>query len=60
VVRIPIGPGKHAEGSSSCEAKWVMDGRFLRQEYSSTFAGKPLSVVRYLGFDRVAGSAPAG
>lgn len=37
-----------------------MDGRFLRQEYSSTFAGKPLSVVRYLGFDRVAGSAPAG
>ena len=29
-----------------------MDGRFLRQEYASTFAGKPLTVVRYLGFDR--------
>jgi len=51
-VRFPVGPGKEMEGKSSCEAKWVMDGRFLRQEYSSTFAGKPLTVVRYLGFDR--------
>lgn len=37
---------------TSCEATWVMDGRFLRQEYSSIFVGKPLTVVRYLGFDR--------
>ena len=51
-LKIPIGPGKHVEGKSSCEAKWVMDGRFLRQEYSSIFMGKPLTVVRYLGFDR--------
>lgn len=52
VVKFPVGPGRVMEGKSSCEAKWVMDGRFLRQEYSSTFAGKPLTVVRYLGFDR--------
>jgi hypothetical protein len=51
-VKFTVGPGKEMEGRSSCEAKWVMDGRFLRQEYSSTFAGKPLTVVRYLGFDR--------
>jgi len=51
-VKFPVGPGKEMEGKSSCEAKWVMDGRFLRQEYSSTFAGKPLTIVRYLGFDR--------
>lgn len=51
-VRFPVGPGKHMEGKSNCEAKWVFDGRFLRQEYSSTFRGKPLTVVRYLGFDR--------
>ncbi len=51
-VKFPVGPGKEIEGKSSCEAKWVMDGRFLRQEYSSSFAGKPLTVVRYLGFDR--------
>jgi hypothetical protein len=52
IVKFPVGPGREMEGKSSCEAKWVMDGRFLRQEYSSTFAGKPLTVVRYLGFDR--------
>ncbi len=52
IVKFPVGPGKEMEGKSSCEAKWVMDGRFLRQEYSSTFAGKPLTIVRYLGFDR--------
>ncbi|GEM_PF-2328122 len=51
-VKFPVGPGKVMEGRSSCEAKWVMDGRFLRQEYTSTFAGKPLTIVRYLGFDR--------
>jgi hypothetical protein len=51
-LKIPIGPGKDMQGTSSCDAKWVMDGRFLRQEYSSTFMGKPLTVVRYLGFDR--------
>jgi hypothetical protein len=51
-VKFPVGPGKEMEGKSSCEAKWVMDGRFLRQEYTSTFAGKPLTIVRYLGFDR--------
>jgi hypothetical protein len=51
-VKFPAGPGKTMEGKSSCEASWVMDGRFLRQEYSSNFAGKPLTVVRYLGFDR--------
>jgi hypothetical protein len=52
IVKFPVGPGRTMEGRSACEAKWVMDGRFLRQEYSSTFAGKPLTVVRYLGFDR--------
>ncbi len=52
IVRIPVGPGRTVEGRSTCEAKWVMDGRFLRQEYSSVFGGKPLTVVRYLGYDR--------
>jgi hypothetical protein len=55
IVKFPVAPGKVMEGRSTCEAKWVMNGRFLRQEYSSTFAGKPLTVVRYLGFDRYRG-----
>lgn len=40
-LKIPIAPGREMEGKASCEARWVMDGRFLRQEYSSTFAGRP-------------------
>ena len=55
IVRFPVAPGKSMEGKAACEAKWVMDGRFLRQEYTSLFAGKPLTVVRYLGFDRYKG-----
>lgn len=51
-LKIPVGPGRHIDGKSSCEARWVMDGRFVRLEYTSTFRGKPLTVVRYVGFDR--------
>lgn len=54
-VRFPAGPGRTMEGTSNCQARWVMDGRFLRLEYTSTFRGKPLSVVRYVGFDRYRG-----
>ena len=51
-VSFPVARGRNMQGKSSCEAKWVMDGRFVRREYTSTFAGKLLTVVRYLGFDR--------
>jgi len=54
-VSFPLGPGKTGQGRSSLDATWVMDGRFVRQEYASTFMSKPLSVVRYLGFDRYKG-----
>ena len=51
-LKIPIGNGKYIDGKTFCKAEWVMDGRFMRLEYDSTFQGKPLIVVRYLGFDR--------
>lgn len=54
-VRFPAGAGETREGRSSCEAWWTLDGRFVRLEYTSIFAGKPLTVVRYVGFDRFAG-----
>jgi hypothetical protein len=54
-LQFPAGPGRTMEGKSSLEAKWVMDGRFLRQEYTSNFRGMLLTVVRYLGFDRPKG-----
>lgn len=51
-LKIPIGNGKYIDGKTSCKAEWVMDGRFMRLEYNSSFQGKPLTVVRYLGYDR--------
>lgn len=52
LVRYPGPAGERSEGRSSCEAQWTMDGRFVRLEYASTFAGRPFSVLRYVGFDR--------
>jgi hypothetical protein len=54
-TKFVIAPGKEQEGSATCHAEWIMDGRFLRQDYSSTIAGKPFTVVQYLGFDRLKG-----
>ncbi|MCI0588400.1 MAG: DUF1579 family protein [Planctomycetes bacterium] len=54
-LQFPVGPGKTGEGKASCEARWMLDGRFLRLEYASTFMGRPLTVLRYVGFDRHAG-----
>ena len=51
-VSFPVAPGRNAQGSATCEAKWDLDGRFVRLEYQSTFGGKQLTIVRYVGFDR--------
>jgi len=42
---------KLQEGKASCEAKWILDGRFLRQDYKSQFQGKPFHVLQLLGYD---------
>ena len=51
-VSFPVAPGRNAQGNATCEARWDLDGRFVRQEYQSTFGGKQLTIVRYVGFDR--------
>ncbi len=43
--------GKEHAGKATCEAKWILDGRFLQQEYHSRFQGKPFHVVQLLGYD---------
>ena len=55
-VVVPTVAGRVLEGRAACEAGWTLDGRFLRQEYASVFDGQPLTVVRYVGFDRHAGT----
>ena len=43
--------GKEFKGKALCEAKWILDGRFLRQEYHSKMQGKDFIVLQFLGYD---------
>jgi hypothetical protein len=52
VIRYKLGDKEH-EGKASCEAKWILDGRFLQQDYKSRFQGKPYEVIQLLGYDSV-------
>ncbi len=47
-----LGEKEHA-GKATCEAKWVLDGRFLQQDYHSRFQGKPYHVIQLLGYDNL-------
>jgi hypothetical protein len=42
---------KFQEGKATCEAKWILGGRFLQQEYNSRFQGEPFTVIELLGYD---------
>jgi hypothetical protein len=42
---------KENKGMAKCEAKWILDGRFLQQDYKSNFMGKPFNVIQLLGYD---------
>jgi Protein of unknown function (DUF1579) len=52
-IRYKLGDKEH-EGKAKCEAKWILDGRFLQQDYKSNFQGKPFEVMQLLGYDSVA------
>ena len=41
------------KGTATCEAKWILDGRFVQQEYTSQFMGKPLKILQLIGYDDV-------
>jgi hypothetical protein len=42
---------KQHPGKATCEAKWILDGRFVQQDYHSRFQGKPFHVIQILGYD---------
>jgi hypothetical protein len=42
---------KVQNGKATCEAKWILDGLFLQQNYHSRFQGKPFHVMQILGYD---------
>ncbi|WP_435008413.1 DUF1579 domain-containing protein [Tundrisphaera lichenicola] len=47
-----LGPDVERKGTAESEARWVLDGRFLRQDYTSKLGNRPFEVVQFLGFDR--------
>lgn len=49
-VRYIIGDKQH-EGKATCEAKLILGGRFLQQDYDSLFQGHPFHVMQILGYD---------
>jgi hypothetical protein len=49
-IQYKLGDKVH-EGKATCEAKWILDGRFLQQEYKSRFQGAPFQVIQLLGYD---------
>jgi hypothetical protein len=50
VLQYTIGEKQH-EGNATCEAKWILGGRFLQQGYHSRFQDRPFEVVQLLGYD---------
>jgi Protein of unknown function (DUF1579) len=49
-TRYIIGLKQH-EGKATCEAKLILGGRFLQQDYTSRFQGQPFHVLQLLGYD---------
>lgn len=46
-----MGPGEPQISKGSSKSKMVLDGRFLREVYQSTFMGKPFKGVGFTGYD---------
>jgi hypothetical protein len=49
-LQYTLGDKQHA-GKATCEAKWILEGRFVQQDYQSRFQGKPFHVLQLLGYD---------
>lgn len=50
-TKYKVGPGKEIEGKATCEAKWIVGGNAVQQEYRSSFGGRPFTVVQLIGYD---------
>jgi hypothetical protein len=47
----PAAPVMESEGSA--EGKWIMDGRYLQEDFKSTMMGKPFEGMGVTGFDNI-------
>lgn len=48
VVKFKYGPGPERQAKAMCEAKWILGGRFLQQQYENE-SGQ--SVLQFVGYD---------
>jgi hypothetical protein len=49
-----MNPGDKAQESAGLSIiSWVLDGRYLRQDYSGNWAGQPFQGLGFLGYDNV-------
>jgi hypothetical protein len=48
VVKFKYGPGPERQSKARCEAKWVLGGRFLQQEYENESGQR---VLQFFGYD---------
>jgi hypothetical protein len=50
-IKFKVGPGKFQDGKATCESKWILGGKTLRQEYQSSMNGTPYTVLQLVGYD---------
>lgn len=50
-VTFRLPDGKDGEGKAACKTGWVVEGKFLQQEYKGDFMGSTLTVVQMFGYD---------
>lgn len=50
-VTFKLPDGSEGQGSARCEARTILDGAFLEQEYESVLGGQRLMIRQFLGYD---------
>lgn len=46
-----MGPGEPMTAKATASYKWILDGRFVQEEYNSEFEGKPFKGIGTFGYD---------
>ena len=41
------------ESNGSCERKWILDNRYIQEQYNGNFGGQPFTGMGYEGYDNV-------
>lgn len=53
VVKCWMQPGEPTVTKGSSETKWILDGRFVQENFTGDFMGKPFHGIAITGFDKM-------